>query len=122
MREYGEKSLEEIEGDELIDGVPAIILPGFESKFADGKAGEIEKRVLEKEGVTFNDFKTDKMGELSSKGDRKAIKLIPQDFKIQKIEKDEFNEGKLAVTLSFFLTKGNYATTILKELIKEEIF
>ncbi len=122
IREFGGQALDVIDGDVLVDGVPAIILPGFESAYAGGKAGEIEKRVLEREGVNFSDFKTEKMSELSSKGDRKAIKLIPADFKVEKIGKDEFNEGKLTVTLSFFLTKGNYATTILKELLKEEVF
>ena len=122
IREYGEKALDIIEGDVLVNGIPAIILPGYESYFANEKAGEIEKRVLTNEEVNFSDFKTEKMGELSSKGDRKEIKLIPANFKIEKIEKDEFNEGKIAVTLSFFLTKGNYATTVLKELLKEEVF
>jgi len=122
IKQFGEKALESIEGDVLIDGVPAVLLSGFESTYAEGKAGEIEKKIMQEENLSFEDFKTDKMSELSSKGDRKQIVLKPENFKIEKIFADEFNEGKKAVTMSFFLTKGNYATTILRELIKEEIF
>jgi tRNA pseudouridine13 synthase len=122
MEKYKDKALEPIEGDVLIEGVPAIILPGFESTYADGEAGEIEKEIMQEEEVTFEDFKTEKMSELSSKGDRKTILLKPENFIIEKIFDDEFNEGKKAVTIKFFLTRGNYATTILKELLKEEIF
>lgn len=122
MEKYKDKALEPIEGDVLIEGVPAIILPGFESTYATEKAGEIEKEIMQEENVTFEDFKTEKMSELSSKGDRKPILLKPENFTIEKIFDDEFNEGKKAVTIKFFLSRGNYATTILKELLKEEIF
>lgn len=122
MREYKEKALAPIDGDVLVEGMPAILLPGFESAFAAGKAGEIERKVLDVEGVSFEDFKTAKMSELSSKGERKPIALVPADFKVLKVEADEFNEGKKAVTISFFLGKGNYATTVLRELMKEEVF
>ena len=119
---YGDAALEKIDGDVLIAGIPAIILPGFESTYAQGEAGELERTVLEKEEANFEDFKTTKMSELSSKGERKPIKLTPEKFEIVKIMPDEFNEGKMAVIISFFLSKGNYATTVLRELMKEEVF
>jgi tRNA pseudouridine13 synthase len=122
MEKYKDKALEPIEGDVLIEGVPAIILPGYESVYATSEAGEIEKEVMKKENLSFEDFKTEQMSELSSKGDRKPILLKPRDFKLIKLFDDEYNEGKKAITIKFFLTKGNYATTILKELLKEEIF
>lgn len=122
LRIYGEKALTKIDGDVIIEGEPSLILPGFESTFAEGKAGEIEKKITEEEGVNFETFKTAKMSELSSKGERKPINLVPKDFKIVRIMPDEFNEGKKAVVISFFLSKGNYATTVLRELIKEEVY
>ncbi|MEI7960959.1 MAG: tRNA pseudouridine(13) synthase TruD [archaeon] len=122
IRKYRDKALEEINGDVLIDKIPAIILPGFESTYAQGEAGELEKKILENEEANFEDFKTTKMSELSSKGERKPLKLIPENFKILKIMPDEFNEGKMSTTISFFLSKGNYATTVLRELMKEEVF
>jgi tRNA(Glu) U13 pseudouridine synthase TruD len=62
------------------------------------------------------------MSELSSKGDRKPIILKPENFRIEKIFDDEFNPEKKAVRITFFLGKGNYATTIIREIIKEEVF
>ena len=122
MEKYKEHALEPIDGDVLVEGIPAIILPGYESTFATGKAGEIEQQVMAEVGITFEEFKTTKMSELSSQGDRKPLLLKPENFTIEKIFDDEFNEGKKAVTIKFFLSRGNYATTILKELLKEEIF
>jgi tRNA pseudouridine13 synthase len=119
---YGKNALKPIEGDVLENEAPMMLLAGYESQFANGKAGEIEKKVLEEEGITFESFKTAKISELSSKGMRKEIALFPADFKLEKIEADEFNPEKKAVTISFTLTKGNYATTVLRELMKEEIF
>jgi len=117
-----EKWLNEISGDILEDGVQTALLPGFESTFSEGKSGEIEKKVLDEERMNFEDFKARGMGEISSKGMRKAIAVKPENFNLIKICDDEFNEGKKAATFSFFLSKGNYATTIMRELIKEEIF
>lgn len=119
---FGEKALEKIDGDIIEEENVMTLLPGFESEFAKGKAGEIEKEILKEDGVTFEDFKVKGMSELSSKGSRKEIALYVKDFKLEKIFDDEFNEGKKACELSFFINKGNYATTVLKELIKEEIF
>ncbi len=122
ITKYGAKALEKIDGDVLVNGVPAIILPGFESVYAEGEAGEIEREVMKNEELTFESFKTNKLSELSSKGERKEIVLRAENFKLEKIEDDIFNEGKKVLVISFFLSKGNYATTVLRELLKEEIF
>jgi len=112
--------LKKIEGDILIDGQPAGPLFGFESEMARGKAGEIEQKILEKEGLTLNDFRVKQMPELSSKGTRKSIVLKPGKLQLESIEEDEFYEGKMAARISFELTKGNYATTVLREIMKSD--
>ncbi|MFA6269292.1 MAG: tRNA pseudouridine(13) synthase TruD [archaeon] len=119
---YGEYALKPIEGDVIENGQPMLLLAGYESQFATGKAGEIEQKIMTSEGLTFESFKTAKISELSSKGMRKEIALYPENFKLEKIESDEFNPEKKTLTVSFFLSKGNYATTVLRELLKEEIF
>jgi tRNA pseudouridine13 synthase len=120
---FGEKALEKIDGDVLSeDGVPTTLLPGFESTFSEGKAGEIEKQIMKEEKVSFKTFRVHSLSELSSKGNLKEISLFPKDFKLLEVMDDEFNDEKRAIKISFFLSKGNYATTALKELIKEEIF
>ena len=122
IKEFGEKWYAPIDGDVLENGIPTSLLPGIETTFAEGKAGEIEKRVMAEEGVTFDDFNVKWMSDLSSKGGRKEIVLIPKDMKLIEIGKDEFNEGKNYLKMSFFLDKGLYATTVLREFLKQEIY
>ncbi len=112
--------LKPTDDDVLENGLPTAPLFGYESKFSNGKIGEIEKSILEEEGITFEQFKINQMGELSVKGQRKEIVLFPQELKLLEIGKDEFFEGKLFAKISFWLQKGNYATTILRELCKTE--
>ncbi|VVB99221.1 putative tRNA pseudouridine synthase D [uncultured archaeon] len=107
-------------GDILENGVPTGPLFGFDSVIAEGRAGEIEKKVLEKEGTKLEEFRVKGFQELSCSGARKKIALVPQDLKLISIAPDEFNEGKLKMKISFRLGKGNYATTILREIMKAE--
>ncbi|HIH10432.1 MAG TPA: tRNA pseudouridine(13) synthase TruD [Candidatus Diapherotrites archaeon] len=107
-----------VEGDVLEDGVPTAALLGFDTRFAGGTAGKIESQILEREGILLSDFKVKGFPELSCRGARKKIALAPHDLKLGGIEKDELNEGKLKLKISFSLDKGNYATTILRELMK----
>lgn len=113
--------LGEIEGD-LKDEEGNVLIPliGFESQLPSGKAGEIVQKALEDEGVKKEDFKVKQMPELSSKGAGKKLKLEVKDFVLLEIAEDEFNEGKLKATVSFELDKGNYATTVMEELLKAE--
>jgi tRNA pseudouridine13 synthase len=110
--------LKKIKGDILVNGIPSALLPGFQSTFAEGKAGEIERKVLEKEGIELKQFYVKEMKEMSSKGTRKEIILFPKELELKEISKDEFNEGKLKARISFYLPKGNYATTVLREIMK----
>ncbi len=110
--------LKQIDGDVLEDGIPAAALFGFESVLADGKAGEIEKKVLGEEGTELKDFFVKQMPELSSKGSRKKIVLALLEPELLEICEDEFNDGKLKAIVRFSLEKGNYATTVLEELMK----
>ncbi len=109
--------LEATEGDVLEDGIPTGALPGFDSVLASGKPGEIERAVLEKDGVGLGEFKVTSFPELSCSGARKKIVLRPLNPKIIAISEDEFGPGKLKEKVAFSLEKGNYATTILRELL-----
>ncbi|MDO8647919.1 MAG: tRNA pseudouridine(13) synthase TruD [Candidatus Diapherotrites archaeon] len=113
-------SLGEIEGD-LKDPEGNVLIPliGFESVLPSGKSGEIVQKILDSENVKKEDFKVKQMPELSSKGAAKKLKLDVSDFKVLEIAIDEFNEGKLKATIAFELEKGNYATTVLGELLKQ---
>jgi len=123
IEKYGPKGIEKIDGDVLNeDGIPLGLLPGYESDFATGEAGEIEKAILKEEEIDLSFFKVSGLSELSSQGHRKEFLIVPQKFKFIKIFEDEFNEGKKAAKISFYLTKGNYATTILQELLIDRVY
>jgi tRNA pseudouridine13 synthase len=109
-----------MEGDILENGIPTALLPGSESKMASGIPGEIERDVLSHEKIDSAFFKNQKLGELSSWGMRKPILLRVHDFALGKVESDELFEGKTKALVTFWLEKGTYATTVLRELLKNE--
>jgi tRNA pseudouridine13 synthase len=113
--------LKSVKGDILTGDKPSGPLFGFESKLATGKPGEIEGKILEEESLKLEDFKVKKMAEISSKGTRKSIVLLPEKMRLVSVEEDEFFPGKRAAAISFELSKGNYATTVLRELMKSDI-
>ena len=112
--------LKEVKGDILLEKEPTAPLFGFESRFAGEKAGDIERKVLEEEGISLGDFKVKEIPELSSKGARKKIVLHPKKLKLLGVGEDEFFAGKRFARVSFELEKGAYATTVLRELMKAE--
>jgi len=97
--------------------VTAPIL-GYETEFADGVVGAIERKVLEEEAIELDNFRIEKMPELSSKGTSRPV-LLASELKTE-ISDDELNPGQLKVKLDFFLPKGTYATVLLREYMKDE--
>ncbi len=93
---------------------------GYETEFAEGVEGEIERKVLEDEGVELNDFYIEKIPEISSKGTRRPI-LVPVQVKLsdEEVGDDDMNPGRNKVKLKFFLPKGSYATVVLREYMKK---
>lgn len=83
---------------------------GCQSSFSKGEMGEIEREIIEEEGLSKDDFIIPKISSISSKGTRREIFAPVKDFE-WKVESDGFN-------ISFGLNKGSYATTLLREFMK----
>ena len=117
--------LEQIDGDTILNQKVHLPLFGFESSFSKKKAGELEKQVLEKEGIDFKEFYNPDYSVLSSKGDFRALKMSVNDFNILDVSEDEYNKEEnpnfKKAKISFSLEKGKYATVFLREIIKKEI-
>ncbi|MCK9293296.1 tRNA pseudouridine(13) synthase TruD [archaeon] len=116
--------LNPIEGDKIIDGEVYLPLFGVHSEFSRGLAGELEKEIIKKENISFKDFYNKEYSVLSSKGDFRKIKTSVNDLKIISIEDDKDNTAlvsPLEASLSFILDKGQYATVVLREIIKKEM-
>jgi tRNA pseudouridine13 synthase len=90
-----------------------ITLPlfGYRSEFADGKPGEIERAVLDEEGVSLSDFRVEANPELGSPGHRRPALL--------KVKPEAVVEAGSAL-LKFDLPAGSYATVVLREYMKSK--
>jgi len=117
-RGYG---LDKIPGDKIIDGEIYLPLFGFESKFSESTAGELERELLKKENISFNHFRNSEYSVVSSKGEFRRLTTTVDNLELIDISEDELNEGMLKATVSFVLNKGQYATVLMRELIKKEI-
>lgn len=106
--------------DELIKkGIRKIALPiiGYASELSNGVQGEIEKKIIEEEGIKINDFRIKKMPELSLKGKLRIIAINPESFQFKIMKEDGISE-KVFVRMRFKLIKEAYATIILREIMK----
>jgi tRNA pseudouridine13 synthase len=98
--------------------VLALPLAGFRQTLSQGYQGEIEKAILEEEGISLKDFKINEMPELSLKGGLRAALSPLKEFSLHEISRDESSPRKNKVTTSFMLYRGSYATIILREIMK----
>lgn len=103
----------------LIDRGRAFVtapLVGYETGFANGKPGEIERAVVSEMRVDLEGFRVLLMPELGSKGLRREIILqLRPEFSVAE---DELNAGMTKLILDFSLQKGSYATIVLREFMK----
>ena len=90
----------------------ALPLPGYETELT-GWSGEKLKELLEIEGVRLKDFKGE-YPEFTSKGGLRVAD-IPFDF-----ENFRYSVREREAEFEFFLPKGCFATTFLREFLKEE--
>jgi tRNA pseudouridine13 synthase len=79
---------------------------------------EITAVLLEKEGVKPEDFRIKKMQELSSRGEYRDCYVPVEGLEVTFAGADESNAGKNKATIRFSLRKGNYATVLLREIMK----
>ena len=86
------------------------VLFGQDSVFSTGEMGDIERAVVESEGLKLQDFKVPEIPECNSRGSRRELLSHYKDLELK------VGEGELDV--SFTLGKGCYATVLLRELMK----
>jgi tRNA pseudouridine13 synthase len=87
------------------------VLFGSESVLPEGEMGDIERKVIEEEGLQGKDFMVPQLHQCSSKGSRRELLARITDLKYS------YSEG--CVDFSFSLNKGCYATCLLREFMKK---
>jgi len=90
-----------------------ITLFGSDGELAEGEMGEIERKVIEENKLSHEDFVIPELSRCTSKGSRREI-LCP----MKDIGYEMNDEG---YKLKFSLPKGNYATCLLREFMKSEM-
>ena len=93
---------------------PTAPLYGSKVPLAGGPVGEMERQILEEENLKGEDFIVSKMPKLGSHGLRRAIR-----FKVWDTEAEKTDDG---VLLSFSIPKGCYATAVLREVMKIDVY
>ncbi len=84
---------------------------GSDTMLADGIQGEIERKVIEAEGLKAGDFIFERPENLNSAGTRRALLSKVMDLRIEEMPQN-------SIRLSFMLPKGCYATSLLREFMK----
>jgi tRNA pseudouridine13 synthase len=93
---------------------PTAPLYGSKVPLAQNKIGKIEHQILEGENLKLEDFIVPKMPKLGSHGLRRAIR-----FKVWDTTAEHTDEG---ILLGFSIPKGCYATAVLREVMKTEVY
>jgi tRNA pseudouridine13 synthase len=93
---------------------PTAPLYGSKVPLGQGQIGDIEQRIIQEENLKLEDFLVPKMPKLGSHGLRRAVR-----FKVWDIRAEHTDEG---VLLSFSIPKGCYATAVLREVMKKDVY
>ncbi|MEM2463098.1 MAG: tRNA pseudouridine(13) synthase TruD [Candidatus Bathyarchaeia archaeon] len=96
----------------------ALPLVGFKQALSQGEQGEIDKTVLEEEGISLENFKIKGMLELSLKGGVRPALTPVKGFSLREVSTDETTRRKKKAVISFMLYRGSYATILLREIMK----
>jgi tRNA pseudouridine13 synthase len=96
----------------------AIPLVGFKQRKSLGVQGEIEKQIIEEEGITPENFKIPAMPETTARGQLRTAITPLNNFSLNGISEDSANLSKHEAKVGFTLYRGSYATTVLRELMK----
>jgi tRNA pseudouridine13 synthase len=91
----------------------SAVLFGSESVLCEGEPGEIERMMIEREGVSKEDFVVPLIPECSSTGSRREL--------VAEFHELRFQVNEDALDISFSLGKGCYATCLLREVMKADM-
>ncbi len=100
------------------EGKKALTLPyvGFKQPTSNGAQGEIEKEILEKEGIHPQDFQIPEMPIANAPGGLRTAIAPIIDFSMQEEKASTVNDP--SIKFSFTLHRGSYATVLLREFMK----
>ncbi len=116
---YGDLAFYLSPGRAALDSITGskLEIPGFDTVLEDPLVSRIADEVLGEEGIGLKDLKVRKLYHMRVKGTERPAVVIPGDFSIIDESNDELYPGKRKIRLGFFLSRGSYATLIVKRLL-----
>jgi len=96
----------------------ALPLIGLKQRVSQGAMGQIEKQILEEEGIETESFRVNAIPKISGRGGLRAVVAPVKGFKLNGISACAGNHGEHEADLSFMLLRGSYATVLLREIMK----
>jgi len=108
-------NLQVSKGKAFVSGV----LFGCDSIFSEGAMGEIEHKIIDSEKLDPRDFIIPDIPFISSTGSRRALLANVKDLEFNLVD-DDLNENKKTLNMKFELSKGTYATSLLREFLKAD--
>ncbi|MCW4047418.1 MAG: tRNA pseudouridine(13) synthase TruD [Candidatus Bathyarchaeota archaeon] len=96
----------------------ALPIVGAKQRFSQGVMGQIERQILEEEGVETENFRVSALPELGRRGGLRAIAAPVKGFQLLDVSPRADDVGGCDATLKFTLLRGCYATVLLREIMK----
>jgi tRNA pseudouridine13 synthase len=96
----------------------AMPLVGIKQRLSQGTMGQIEKQILEAEGIKTENFRIDAIPKISGRGELRAIVSPTKNFKLRGTSASADNLKEQQAELEFMLLRGSYATVLLREIMK----
>ncbi len=91
-------------------------VPGFDTETGDPAVRAIVEDVVRAEGVGLEDLRVRQMRKLSAHGVMRAAMAPVRLLGEPRAEPDDMYQGRMKVSLSFFLPRGSYATILIKRM------
>ena len=91
-------------------------LIGFDELKTKAQIKKIINKIMQKEGLTHQDFIIKPIPELSLEGEERKAFVKIKDLEIKPAEPDELNKNKPKIKVKFTLPKGSYATMVIRKL------
>jgi tRNA pseudouridine13 synthase len=95
----------------------ALPIFGVKQKLSQGIMGQIERKVLEQEGVEAENLYVNVLSRTGGKGGLRTVVTPIKDFKLQSVSAN-VDGRRCQVKVSFMLLRGSYATVVLREIMK----
>jgi tRNA pseudouridine13 synthase len=94
----------------------ALPIFGVKQQLSQGVMGQIEREVLEEEGIPLENLRFNELSRAGGKGGLRTAVTPVKDFRLQNFSASA--DGGCEATVSFMLLRGSYATVVLREIMK----